>query len=46
VILYAEAGDPRFERATVRWLGRYCTEKEPRLADVRGKALELTRRML
>jgi len=37
---------PRFERAAVRWLGRHCMEQEPGLADVRGRTLELTRRML
>jgi len=27
VVLYAEQGEPRFERAAVRWLGRLLLEK-------------------
>jgi hypothetical protein len=31
VHLYAERGSPKYERAAMRWLGRYLTEGEPRL---------------
>jgi len=37
VHLYAERGSPKFERAALRWLGRYLAEGSPRLehfADV------------
>jgi hypothetical protein len=32
VVLYAEQGEPRFERAAVRWLGRLLLEKPMPLA--------------
>ena len=31
VHLYAERGSPKYERAAMRWLGRYLAESEPRL---------------
>jgi hypothetical protein len=34
VLLYAEAGDDRFERAALRWLERYLAEASPSLRDV------------
>jgi hypothetical protein len=33
--LLAESGDPRFERAAVRWLGRLLLETRATLRDVR-----------
>ena len=38
VLLYAEKGDCRFEKAALRWLGRYVTEKDPTLLDVAAVA--------
>ena len=35
VELYAEHGDPKYERAALRYLARYLTEGNPPLADVR-----------
>lgn len=32
VRLYAEKESPRFEKAALRWLGRYLAEGSPRLA--------------
>jgi len=31
VHLYAERGSPKYERAALRWLERYLTERSPRL---------------
>jgi hypothetical protein len=31
VHLYAERGSPKYEKAAMRWLGRYLTEGSPRL---------------
>ena len=31
VHLYAERGSPKYEKAALRWLGRYLTESSPRL---------------
>ena len=31
VQLYAERGSPKYEKAALRWLGRYLTESSPRL---------------
>ena len=35
VVLYAEAGDGKFERAAVRWLGRLLEERPLVLSEVR-----------
>ena len=40
----AQARDPRFERAAVRWLGRLCAETPATLRDVRF-ALALVERL-
>jgi hypothetical protein len=34
VELYAETGSPKYERAALRYLGRYLAETDPSLADV------------
>ena len=34
VELYAEKGDPKYERAALKYLARYLTEEKPSLADV------------
>lgn len=31
VHLYAECGSPKYEKAAMRWLERYLTERSPRL---------------
>src|SRR4029453_18796257 len=31
VHLYAERGSPKYEKAAMRWIERYLTEREPRL---------------
>ena len=31
VHLYAERGSPKYEKAALRWLGRYLAESSPRL---------------
>jgi hypothetical protein len=31
VKLYAERGSPKYEKAAMRWLERYLTERSPRL---------------
>jgi hypothetical protein len=37
VVLFGEAGDPRFPRASARWLARLVLERaDVQLADVRG----------
>lgn len=33
VHLYAEKESPKFERAAMRWLGRYLTEQAPGLRE-------------
>lgn len=35
LVLLAEAGDPRFDRAAARWVGRLLTETPARLSDAR-----------
>ncbi len=40
VHLYAERGSPKYERAALRWLGRYLVEGSPRLqraAEIAGE---------
>ena len=44
VLLYAEKRDDRFEKAAVRWLERYLTERQPRLRDVAAVAAGLAER--
>ena len=34
--LYAERGDPNYERAALKYLPRYLEEADPSLADVAG----------
>lgn len=41
VLLYAHAGDPKYERAAVRWLGRLCKERRLTLADAQLAAAAL-----
>jgi hypothetical protein len=42
--LYAEQGEPKFERAALRYLRRYLDEADPSLADVAGVAAVLAAR--
>jgi len=46
VLLYAAADDPRFDRAATRWVGRFCVEGKPSLAELQAAfcALALLRR--
>lgn len=44
VYLYADKGDRRFERAALRYLGRYIAEGTPSLEDVAGVAALLAER--
>jgi hypothetical protein len=46
VELYAEKGDPKYERAALKYLGRYMTEANPSLADVAQVAALLAERSL
>jgi hypothetical protein len=46
VELYAEHGDPKYERAALRYLARYLTEGNPPLADVAQMAALLAERAL
>ena len=46
VELYAEKGDPKYERAALKYLARYLTEAEPSLADVAQMAALLAERGL
>ena len=46
VELYAEHGDPKFERAALRYLRRYLEESEPSIADVAGVAALLAERAM
>ena len=46
VELYAEKGDPKYERAALKYLARYLTEREPSLADVAQMAALLAERSL
>jgi hypothetical protein len=46
VELYAEAGDPKFERSALRYLRRYLDEADPSLADVAGVAAVLAERAM
>ena len=44
LVLLADAGDPRFERAAVRWVGRLLCETPADLSDARY-ALALVERL-
>jgi hypothetical protein len=44
LVLLAEAGDPRFDRAAARWVGRLLTETPAGLRDARF-ALALVERL-
>ena len=44
VELYAEKGDRKFERAALKYLGRYLGEANPSLADVAQVAAVLAER--
>ena len=46
VELYAEKGDPKFERAALKYLARYLGEAEPSLTDVAQLAALLAERGL
>ena len=46
VELYAEQGDPKYERAALKYLARYMAEGEPSLADVAQLAALLAERSL
>ena len=46
VELYAQAGDRKYERAALKYLGRYLTETDPSLADVAQVAALLAERGL
>ena len=45
VHLYAERGSPKYEKAALRWLQRYLTEREPRLLQLAEVAANLARRL-
>ena len=44
VELYAEHGDPKYERAALKYLSRYLTEAKPTLADAAQMAALLAER--
>ena len=44
--LYAEKGDPKYERASLKYLRRYLEEADPWLADVAGVAALLAERAM
>ena len=44
--LYAEKGDPKYERATLKYLRRYKDEANPSLSDVAQIATVLAERGL
>jgi hypothetical protein len=46
VELYAEHGSPKFERAALKYLGRYMAEADPSLADVAQLAGVLAERLM
>ncbi len=46
VELYAEKGDRKYERAALKYLGRYLAEADPSLADVAQVAALLAEREL
>jgi len=44
--VYAEKGDPKYERAALKYLARYMAEANPTLADVAQIAAVLAERGL
>ncbi len=44
VYLYAEAGDPKYERAALRYLERWIVEEKPSLEDVAATACSFVER--
>ena len=46
VELYAEKGDPKFERAALKYLARYLAEGKPSLTDVAQVAALLAERSM
>ena len=46
VELFAEKGDPKYERAALKYLLRYLSEGEPSLADVAQMAALLAERVI
>jgi hypothetical protein len=46
VRLYAEKESPKYEKAAMRWLGRYLTEGEPRLQHFAEATANLVRHEL
>ena len=46
VELYAEKGDPKYERAALKYLARYMAEEKPTLADLAQTAAVLAERGL
>jgi hypothetical protein len=46
VELYAEKGDPKFERAGVKYLRRYIDEADPSLPDLAQVAALLAERLM
>jgi hypothetical protein len=46
VELYAEHGSPKYERAALKYLGRYLTEADPSLEDVAQLAGLLAERLM
>jgi hypothetical protein len=45
VHLYAERGSPKYEKAALRWLGRYLDEHSPTLAQLAKVTHELAARL-
>jgi hypothetical protein len=45
VHLYAERGSPKYEKAALRWLGRYLDEHSPTLAQFTSVARDLAARL-
>jgi hypothetical protein len=46
VHLYAERGSPKYEKAAMRWLERYLTERSPRLRHFADVTADLAKREL
>jgi hypothetical protein len=44
VHLYAERGSPKYEKAALRWLERYLTERAPRLRHFAEQTTRLAQR--
>ena len=44
VHLYADRGSPKYEKAALRWLGRYLTEDSPTLHQFAEVASDLAKR--